>query len=92
MKKNEIILKVSDSLEWLDDIDAKFGVSAWYKPNGPMVDEHVTEYFDELNDIGLEEEAEGDMYYYGEDFSKEDMIQYLEEAGFTVEEYNGKNY
>jgi len=92
MKKENIILKVSDTLEWLKDMDAAFSVSAWDKKSGFMIDEHVTEHFPELELVGLEEECEGDMYFYYHNCTKEEMIKRLRNMGFTVEEFNGKGY
>jgi hypothetical protein len=92
MKKESILLRVSDSLEWLEDMGAAFGVSAWDKKGNYMIDTHVTAYFPELELVGLEEEAEGDMYFYFTNCKKEEMIERLRNMGFTVELFTGKNY
>lgn len=96
MRKDEILLRVSDSLDWLqeDDLMAeyKLSISAWNPTEGFMIDEHVTEEFEELLEIdGLEELAEGDMYYNG-DLTKEEVIERLQNLGFTVEDFSGRNF
>lgn len=92
MKKENMILKVSDTLEWLKDMDAAFSVSAWDKRTGNMIDQHVTECFPELELVGLEEECEGEMFFYFHNCKKEEMIERLRNMGFIVEEFNGKRY
>lgn len=92
MKKESIILKVSDTLEWLKDMDAAFSVSAWDKRTGFMIDQHVTEHFPELELVGLEEEQEGDMYFYYHNCTKEEMMERLRNMGFTVELFIGKQF
>jgi 3'-phosphoadenosine 5'-phosphosulfate sulfotransferase len=92
MNKKDIILKVSDTLEWLEGMDAAFSVSAWDKKTGWMVDDHVTELFPELERTGLEEEQEGDMYFYFHNCTKEKMMEMLRDMGFTVELFTGKNF
>ena len=92
MKKENIILKVSDTLEWLEDMGALFSVSAWDKKTGYMIDEHVTAHFPELELVGLEEEQEGDMYFYFTNCTKKEMIERLKNMGFTVEEFNDTSY
>ena len=56
-------------------------ITAWI--NGHMYDDHVTEQFPQLQNLGLEELAEGDMYYMG-NMSQSDMIRSLKKLGFKV--------
>lgn len=86
MNKNEIILKVSDSVEWLEELEATLSVSAWSKEDKCMISDHVTEHFSELKEIGLEELQESDMYYYENDITKEEMIKLLKSKGFDAVE------
>lgn len=86
MNKNSILLKVSDTEEWLSDYeDAKISVSVWHKGKDYMLDEHITEHFEEINNIeGLYEESEGDMIYYG-NLSIEELSEALNKIGFETE-------
>jgi hypothetical protein len=92
MKKEKVLLKVSDSVEWLEDAGFKLSITGWWKGKGYMIDQHMTEKFPELETIeGLEELAESDMYYDG-DKTKEEIINILREMGFEVEEFTGTNF
>jgi hypothetical protein len=92
MKKEKVLLKVSDTVEWLEDAGFDLSITGWRKGKDYMIDQHLTENFEELLTIdGLEELAESDMYYSG-DKSKEEIITILREMGFEVEEFTGANF
>lgn len=92
MNKNKIILKVSNTVEWLEDTGATLNVTSWNEEDGYMTDEHVTEHFEELESLGLDEESEGDMYYYGNTFDVDTMVLKLQSLGFTAERFDGKSF
>ncbi len=92
MEKQNILFKVSDTLDWLEEYGATLSVTAWDKTTGYMIDEHVTEEFPELLDLGLDEGQEGDMQYYDHDFTVQEMIFLLEAYGFSAEEFNGTGF
>ena len=98
MKKEKVLLKVSDTVEWLEEFDEteelqyNLSITGWWKGKGYMIDQHLTEKFPELLSIeGLEELGESDMYYFG-DKTKDDMINILRGMGFEVEEFTGRNF
>jgi hypothetical protein len=51
---------------------------------GYMVDQHIGEIFEELSEIGLEDETEGFMSYYDSDITAEEMVTKLTELGFVA--------
>lgn len=80
MKKKSFILKVQVPP---DDymIEGSLEVSAWR--GADMIDEHISELFPELQDIGLTDLMEGSMEYAGE-LSREEMVVKLKELGFSA--------
>lgn len=85
MKQNNILLKITDSAEFLEEFDAKISVSAWNKKEGYMIDEHITQQYPELiKKLELDEVQEGDMLYYGT-LTTEQLANSLQDMGFEVE-------
>jgi hypothetical protein len=72
MDKNDFVLKVQDlrnlfnTNDWARDIYENDGyrtaVTAWDNNGEYMIDDHITGYYPELETLGIEELAEGDMY------------------------------
>lgn len=50
--------------------------------NSLVVDNHIVEGFPELEEIGIEDMVEGEMAYFGEDLSAEQMVEKLKQMGF----------
>jgi hypothetical protein len=92
MIKEDITLKVSDTIEWLEEMGATVNVTTWDNDDDCMIDQHVVEQFTELNSLGLSEEAEGDMYCYDENVTVEIMIANLKSLGFNVERFDGTSF
>lgn len=98
MEKNEFILRVTnvDDLEHehkIDVIDYGFtiSVSAWEVGGRFMIDQHITDFYPELIDLGIEELQEGDMYYDG-NLTKHELAHVLRTYhGFDVE-VDGQQY
>lgn len=89
MEQNEFILKVkliTPDLDIYDDVkeDYRITISAWDIGGQFMVDQHITEFYPQLMQIGIEELCEGDMYYGGE-ISIEELEKALSEWGFIIE-------
>lgn len=89
MEQNEFILKVkliTPDLDIYDDVkdDYQITISAWDIGGQFMIDQHITEFYPQLMQIGIEELCEGDMYYGGE-MSIEELEKTLSEWGFIVE-------
>lgn len=89
MEQNEFILKVQlvENLE--EDIKETFGdfnisITAWDISGQFMIDQHITFYYPQLMQLGIEEECEGDMVYGGE-LSIDELIRALSEWGFIIE-------
>ena len=88
MRKQDFILKVrtTDEIpfgENLEEDGYTLSITAWEPNNGPMIDDHVTSYFQELENFGIEELAEGDMCYAG-NLSKQEVMDWLTRMGYTV--------
>lgn len=84
MKKKNILLKVSPAkITGFVADEPKFEVTAWDIRHDHMIDEHVTEEFEELYDLGLDEESEGYMVYYGE-LSMDELMYKLNDLGFST--------
>lgn len=89
MEQNEFILKVkliTPDLDIYDDVkdDYQITISAWDIGGQFMIDHHITEFYPQLMQIGIEELCEGDMYYGGE-LSVDELIITLNEWGFIIE-------
>lgn len=84
MKKNRILFKVEPNTGQMEDEEYTFSVTA-LTPNGKgQIDEHISEYFPELEeDIGLEELVEGYFGYAGT-LSKEELEEELQNLGFKT--------
>lgn len=84
MKKNRILFKVEPNTGQMEDEEYTFSVTA-LTPNGKgQIDEHVSEYFPELEEeLGLEELVEGYFGYSGT-LSKKEMEEELLNLGFKV--------
>jgi len=90
MEQNEFILRV-ESIENISNRDTEFlsddyslGISAWDIGMNFMIDQHITYWYPQLIEIGIEEVCEGDMYYGGP-MSISEIINTLEDWGFIVE-------
>lgn len=89
---DEFILKVCNvsDLEYthrksVEDYGFTLSISAWL-PNEPfMVEQYITSFYPDLEDMGIEELSEGDMYYYGS-LNRRQMVNRLSSLGFIVEE------
>ena len=97
MNKKDFLLRVSNTVEWLDEykedmeIDHPLSITVWL-PDGNMYDDHFTEEYPELNDLEIEELCEGDIYYYGEEISPEEMVEKLIYMGFNAIVFSDKNF
>lgn len=98
MKKDNVLLKVSNTLDFLSDegSEANMSVTAWNKKEGYMLDEHIIEKFPELGtkfDLysELEEVCEGDLLYHG-DMTIDEMVETLRGLGFEVEIFTGTEF
>ena len=49
-----------------------------------VIDNHVASGFPELEIMGIEDMVEGEMGYFSEDFSAEQMVEKLKEMGFRA--------
>jgi hypothetical protein len=78
-QKSKITMKVSDNPTLTNG--ANLNVSAW--KNGYMMDTEITHKYRELIKLGLEEDSECDMSYYG-DLTKDEMIDKLNNMGFNA--------
>ena len=90
MNKKEIIFLVEDysssKVDWKKyayEEGAKLGITIEYKDGG-MVDEEIGFLFEELLDIGLEDEVEGYMICSDNDVTSDDMVKKLTELGFDA--------
>ena len=88
MEKNEFILNVltfeeAQFVDMIDMEDYHLSITAWYPDFSHMVDQHITEWYNELEEIGLEEVQEGDMIYGGR-LNKDQLMNTLERMGFRV--------
>lgn len=81
--KKNFIFRIID----VDDVpydSTKFGISVFDKSGRYQIDEHVADMiFPELQDIEIEDLAEGEMGYYGK-LSKSELINKLTSMGFVV--------
>lgn len=89
MEQNEFILRIilTDGLDEIpDDVkeDYRISVSAWNIGGQFMIDQHITEFYPQLMQIGIEELCEGDMYYGGE-MTINELTKALDEWGFIIE-------
>lgn len=90
MEQNEFILRIllTDSLDFEipDDVkeDYQISISAWDIGGQFMIDQHITFYYPQLMQLGIEEECEGDMVYGGE-LSIDELTKTLSEWGFIIE-------
>ncbi len=91
MNKKEFVLKLTDysksNIDW--QIEAyndgtTIGVEAYYLNDGCMLDLHICELFDELELLGLCDEMEGYMSFYGET-SIEELKSEIDKLGFITE-------
>jgi len=96
VKKCDFTLKVSNTVEWLKDMDewtCPLSISVWIKKDECMYDQHFTEDFPILDDLEIEEPGEGDMYYYGETpVTPEEMVIKLQKLGFEAEIFTKPNF
>lgn len=81
--KKDFLFKIID----VDNVpydSTKFGISVFEKDGKYQIDEHVADMiFPELQDIEIEDLAEGEMGYYGK-LSKTELINKLTSMGFVV--------
>ena len=89
MKKSDFYLKIMDAPHdsfLFEEGSAFISVSAWHtNERDRMVDEHIASHlFPNLERIGLEDLAEGEMEYNGK-LSKKELGEQLERMGFIVE-------
>jgi hypothetical protein len=89
MEQNEFILRVQ-LVEELEDYiqedfgDAKISITAWDVDSQFMIDQHITYWYPQLIQMGIEELCEGDMCYGGE-MPIDELTKALDEWGFIVE-------
>jgi hypothetical protein len=89
MEQNEFILKVQ-LVEELEDYiqedfgDAKISITAWDVDGQFMIDQHITYWYPQLIQMGIEELQEGDMCYGGE-MPIDELTKALDEWGFIIE-------
>jgi len=89
MEQNEFILKVQ-LVEELEDYiqedfgDAKISITAWDVDGQFMIDQHITYWYPQLIQMGIEELQEGDMCYGGE-MTIDELTKTLDEWGFIIE-------
>lgn len=99
MEKNKFLVKVSNTVNWLDsmylyvDCPSPMSVSFWVKKGNYMYDDELEYLFPELCEIGLEEPAEGEMMYVGDEpITLEEMIEKLRDLGFDSEIFYGDKF
>ncbi len=85
LPKEDFILRLGTVPE-----DAKIGAGV-FLDSGEMYDEHILNQYPELQRMGFEEPAEGDLLYHG-DLDIEELHIELQERGFRVEVVNGNLY
>jgi hypothetical protein len=95
MEKDEFVLKVQpltdlfndDNHEWARELYEEDGyrisITAWDPVEGYMIDQHITGWYPELENLGIEELAEGDMYTAISGVSG--LVSALRRMGFRVE-------
>lgn len=84
MKKSDFKLKVNRPSELNFDTGGAICVSAWDNKEKYMIDQHVTEYFEELVEVlELDEVTEGTMFYDGNK-SVAELKQDLINLGYQV--------
>lgn len=84
MKKTRILFKVEPNQGQMEDEDYTLSVTALTSNGKGMIDEHVSEYFPELEEnLDLEELCEGYFGYAGH-LSKEELEEELQNLGFKT--------
>ena len=95
LKKKEITLKVQYLAElrgtefdsdWVDEYveDGYSIVVTAFEDSGAMIDQHITGWYKELDELKLQEEEEGFMVYGGY-LNSIELSNKLEELGFKIE-------
>lgn len=80
MEKGDLYLQVTES----DSGICPINVTAWLDDEREvMLDEHLTELFPELEDVGLMDLCEGEMEFDGE-LNVAQLSNLLERMGFNV--------
>lgn len=99
MEKDEFILVIHNTIDVIGNIGQdtyeelledgyNLSVTAWYPGLTQMVDEHITEHYPELLELGFDEPQEGDMYASG---NIRDMFNQLQSMGFNVSRDRGND-
>jgi len=89
MEQNEFILKLQLITDFKEEIQEAFedfniSITAWDINGQFMIDQHITYWYPQLIQMGIEELQEGDMCYGGE-LSIDELKKALIEWGFIVE-------
>jgi hypothetical protein len=99
MEKDEFILVINETRDIINQIGQdnyeeqladgyNLSITAWYPGLTQMVDEHITEHYPELLELGFDEPQEGDMYASG---NRYELFRQLQSMGFQVFQSAGNN-